>query len=202
MCGAAPQQTEIEQQQQQFMTEAMQEQQTSWGQDQDILAQMRSVYAPIFSKGPSQEGFSAEQKSALNTQITEGTAQNYSQAAQAVGEQMAAAGGGNVAIPNGATAAIKGQIASSAAGQEQQQRLGVTQASWQQGYQNWLNAAAGMGETAQMVSPVSFSGAATNAGQQASSTANEIAQQNNSWINAAIGAVGAIGGGMASGGFL
>jgi hypothetical protein len=199
MCGAAPQQTQIEQQQQQFMSEAMQEQQTSWGQDQDILAQMRSVYAPIFAKGPDQEGFSPEEKANLNTQVTDQTAQNYGQAAQAVGEQLAAQGGGNIAIPSGATATIKGELASSAASQEASQRLGITQSSYTQGYQNWLNAAQGMNTTAQMVSPVSFSGAATSAGGAAASTANQIAQENNSWINAAIGAAGEIGG-MALGG--
>lgn len=194
MCGASSQQTQIEQQQQQFMNEAMQQQATSWSQDQDILAQMKSVYAPIFAKGPSQEGFSPEEKAALNTQVTEGTAGDYAQAAQAVGQKLAAQGGGNIAIPSGASSAIQASIATSAAQTEAQQRLGITQASYAQGYQNWLNAASGMGETASMVNPVNFSGAATQAGKSAADTANQIAQENNSWINAAIGAAGNIGG--------
>jgi hypothetical protein len=199
MCGSTPQQSQIETQQQQFMSEAMQQQETSWSQDQDILAQMRAVYQPIFAAGPSQEGFSPEEKANLNTQVTDQTAQNYGQAAQAVGEQLAAQGGGNIAIPSGATATIKGQLASSAASQEASERLGITQGSYEQGYQNWLNAAQGMTNAAKMTDPVGFSGAATSAGGAAASTANQIATQQNSWINAAIGAAGNIGG-MALGG--
>lgn len=200
MCGASPQQTQIEQQQQQFMSEAMRQQETSWGQDQDILAQMKSAYTPIFAKGPSQEGFSPEEKAALNTTITDQTAQGYTQAAQATNEQLAAQGGGNVAIPSGAAATIKGQLASSAASQEASARLGVTQASYQQGYQNWLNAATGMNTMAQMVSPTQFTTAATGTGNAAASTANQIAQENNSWVNAAIGAAGNIGAAALTGG--
>jgi len=179
----------------------MQQQQAAWGQEQEILNTMRATYAPIFSKGPSQEGFSPEEKAALNTQVTEGTAQSYADAAQAVNEQLAAQGGGNMVIPSGATDTIKAAMAQSAATNAANQRLGIKQASWQQGYQNWLNAAQGMTNAAGLINPVAYSGAATNAGSAASSTANEIAQANNSWINAAIGAAGAIGGGMASGGF-
>lgn len=200
MCGATSQQTDIEQQQQQFMTQAMQEQQTAWGQDQDLLQQMRAIYEPIFAKGPSQEGFSTEEKASLNTSVTEGTAQNYAQAAQAVSEKMAAQGGGNIVAPSGAASAIQASIATAAAQQESTQRLGITQASYQQGYQNWLQAAAGMGNMASMVNPNAFSQSATSAGGAAASTANQIAQENNSWINAALGAAGMIGGGMMSGG--
>lgn len=201
MCGASSQQTQTYNEQQLFYQNAMQQQQEAWGQDQDILAQMRAVYAPIFQKGPSQEGFSPEEKATLNTQVTEGTAADYAQAAQAINQKLAAQGGGNIAIPSGASSAIQADVATSAAQQEASQRLGITQASYAQGYQNWLNAAAGMGNINSALNPVAYSGAATNAGNSAATTANEITQANNSWINAAIGAAGAIGGGMASGGF-
>jgi len=194
MCGASQSQKDVEAAQQQFMNEAMKQQETSWGQDQEILNQMRAVYQPIFAKGPSQEGFSPQQKAQLNTQVTEGTAQSYAQAAQALNQSLAAQGGGNVFIPSGATASIRAGLASSAAGKEASQRLGIAGASWEQGYKNWLQAAAGMGDMGRMVDPVNFSGAATKASGAAGETANQIAEQNNSWVNAAIGAAGRVAG--------
>ena len=95
MCGASAQQTQIEQEQQQFYQHGIQQKSTAWAEDQDILQALQSQYGQIFAKGPSQEGFSPEEKAALNTQVTEGTAQNYTQAEQAIQSSQAAAGGGS-----------------------------------------------------------------------------------------------------------
>lgn len=196
MCGATSQQTTTYNEQQAFYQQAMQEQAAAYGEDQDILSQMQKVYSPIFTAGPSQEGFSPEEKAALQSGVTDTTAADYQQAQQAVGESMAAEGGGNIVIPNAAAASIKGQIATSAASQEAQQRNQITSADWQQGYQNWLNAASGMMGVSGQVNPLGYSEAATGAGSAAGTTANQIAQESNSWINAALGAAGAIGSGV------
>jgi hypothetical protein len=193
MCGATEQQTDIANEQQQFYSNAIQQQQQAWGDDQEILSAMKNVYQPIFNAGPSQQGFSSQERAAMNTQVTEGTAQNYAAASKAVGEQLAAQGGGNVDIASGGAAQLKAQVAQSAAQEMSQEQNQITQADWQQGYNNWLNAAQGMSETAQLYNPLGYSGAATNAGSAAGTTANQIAQENNSWINAALGAAGSVG---------
>jgi hypothetical protein len=196
MCGATAAQTELQTQQAAFYQEATNQQETAWGQDQDILSAMKSVYAPIFASGPSQEGFAPAEKAALNTEVTEGTASEYKNASTAVNDKLATLGGGDMALPNGATAQIQGQIAQSAAQTAAQQRTQITQANYNQGYQNWLTASQGLFGINQSLNPTSYSGAATSAGSAAGTTANQIATENNSWINAALGAAGAIGTGV------
>jgi hypothetical protein len=196
MCGASSQQTETYNEQQQFYQQAMEQQSEAWGQDQEILSAMKGVYGPIFAAGPSQEGFAPEEKAALNTQVTEGTAQSYKNASTAVNEKLATLGGGNLALPNGATAQIQAQVAEAAAQTESQQRSQITEADYNQGYQNWLQASTGLTGVSNALNPVAYSGAATSAGGQAANTANQIASENNSWINAALGAAGAIGTGV------
>jgi hypothetical protein len=196
MCGASDQQTDTYNEQQQFFQQMMQQQTQAWGEDQEVLAAIRGVSQPIFAAGPSQEGYSPEEKAAMETQVTEGTAQNYAKVATALGDQMAAAGGGNLAIPNGAADQIKAGVATSAAQEESREQSQITQNDWQQGYQNWLQAGQNMMGVAGQLNPVAYSGAATGAGSAASSTANQIAEESNSWINAAIGAAGAVGGGL------
>jgi hypothetical protein len=196
MCGASDQQKDTYDEQQQFYQQMMEQQTQAWGEDQEVLAAIRGVSQPIFAAGPSQEGYSPEEKAAMETQVTEGTAQNYAKAARAVGDQLAAAGGGNLAIPNGAADQIKASVATSSAQEESREQSQITQNDWQQGYQNWLQAGQNMMGVAGQLNPVAYSGAATGAGSAASSTANQIAEESNSWINAAIGAAGAVGGGL------
>lgn len=196
MCGASSEQSDTYNEQAAFYKEATQQQAEAWAQDQDILKTLQSTYTPIFASGPSQEGFSPAEKAAYQTQITEGTAQSYAQASQAVNEKLATLGGGQLALPNGATAQIQAQVAQSAAEKESQQRLQVTQADYNQGYQNWLQASQGLFGVNQSLNPVAYSGAATGAGTAAGTTANQIATENNSWMNAALGAAGAIGSGV------
>jgi hypothetical protein len=197
MCGATQQQKDIADQQQQFYTNAIQQQQEAWGDDQEILNAMKSIYGPIFAQGPSQEGYSPEEKASMNTSVIEGTAQNYAKASEAVGEQLAAQGGGNVYIPSGGAEQLKAQVTQSAAEEMSREQQQIVQGDYQQGYNQWLAAAQGMGNVAELYNPLGYSSAATNAGGAAGTTANQIAQENNSWLNAALGAAGAIGGGIA-----
>lgn len=194
MCGASSQQNQVESEQNEFYQQAIQEQSQVYGEDQQILQYMSGIYEPILAKGPNQQGFSTTQLNSLNTTAVEGTAQNYSQAAKAVGEQTAAEGGGDTYLPSGGTAQLKGEVATAAAGQESSEENQIQQADYQQGYNEWQSAAQGLSTVAGDLNPVGYSGAATSAGSATSSTANQIAEENNSWINAALGAAGSVGG--------
>ena len=78
MCGATAAQTNLQNEQAQFYQTANQEAAQTYGEDQALLQQMQSVYAPILAKGPNQEGFSAAETQDLNSQAVEGTAENTS----------------------------------------------------------------------------------------------------------------------------
>ena len=201
MCGASKEQKNTYAEQQSFYKEIMDEQHSAYSADQGLLKTLNSVFTPIFVKGPKQEGYTPEQKAELNASVTDQTAQNYKQAAQVVGENMAASGGGNTIFPSAVEQSVKASIATSAAQNESQQRQQIQQASWDQGYQNWLNAGQGMFNVSSQLNPLGYSQQTTNAGSAAASTANQIAQESNSWINAAIGAAGMAAGGWAGGGF-
>ena len=82
MCGASDEQTETYQAQKDFYQEGIKQQQKSFGDDMELLQAMRSIYMPIFTAGPSQEGFSPGMKAALESGVIEGTAQNYAKAAK------------------------------------------------------------------------------------------------------------------------
>lgn len=188
-----------------------QEQLDAYKEAQDLTAKQyanqQSIYKPmaahfqsIFDMGPSQEGFSAEEENALNAGAIENTATNYKNAATAINENLAALGGGDSPITVGAQQQMKANTAYSAAGELSKEENQITQANYNQGYQQWLAAAQGLTSIAAGENPLGYESASTEAGGAASKTANDIAQEENSWVNAAIGAAGAIGGGLLSGG--
>ena len=135
MCGGpTAAQTQLQDEQAAFYRQAIQESSQTYGEDQQLLAQVQAIYDPILAKGPNQEGFSAEELANLNAQAVEGTATNYSSAAKAVNEKMAAEGGGDIAIPSGGQLQLQQEVANSAASQESSQENQILEADYQQGY--------------------------------------------------------------------
>lgn len=197
MCGATQAQTQIQTEQIQQMQDYDNMMKQQYAGQQQIYGQVNSVLQPILQAGPNQEGFSSAEKENLNAQAVEGTAENYKDAAQAVGGQLAAEGGGNVPITTGGGAEIKAEIAQSAAQTQSSEESQIQQADYSQGFNEFQNAENEEMGVAAGENPLGWAGATTSAGSAASSTANQIATENNSWINAALGAAGAIGGGLA-----
>lgn len=195
MCGSTGAQNQLEQSQADFYNEATQQQEQVYGQDQEILSTLKSAYAPILAGGPNQEGFSQGETNNLNTQATEGTATDYAQASRALREQQAAQG---APLPTGEQEQQQAALLASGAANESQEKLGIKQNSYNQGFSEWQNAAAGLTGVAGQLNPAGYSGAATGAGTAAADTANQVASENNSWLNAALGAAGAIGTGIIS----
>lgn len=194
MCGGATQaQQDLQAEQAAYYKEATAEAEATYAEDQELLQSVKSIYDPILSRGPNQEGYSAEELANLNAQAVEGTAKNYSSAAKAVNEKMAAQGGGDIALPTGAQLQLQQEVANSAAATESSEESQILQADYQQGYNEFVNAGNMEMAVSGQYNPTAYSGAATSAGSAASTTANEIAQENNSWINAALGAASSIG---------
>lgn len=194
MCGATQQQQQISDEQQQFYQKLSQEYDTIFGQNQAITQALTSAFMPILQAGPSQTGFSQSQDTALRTQNTETVATDYAQAQRATAQILAAKGGGNTMLPSSVTSNILAQNANAAAATRAQGENAITQANYQQGYQNWNTAANVLGSTANLINPNSYSGSATDAGKAAGTTANQIAEANFAPWGAAAGALGAIGG--------
>ena len=199
MCASGAQDT-IQQEDIQTMHDYNAQQAKQYANQTALYAQVKSVLDPIFNAGPNQQGMSPAELNTLNAQAVEGTAENYSAAGKAVGEATAAEGGGDNPLPSGAQTQLKQEVANSAAEQESSEETQIQGADYQQGQQNFTNAEQGEMAIAAGENPIGYASNAINAEGTAGSEANAIASENTSWVNAAIGAAGAIGGGIATGG--
>lgn len=201
MCGSTDAQSQIQQEELDAYQQAQQMTATQYADQQAIYAPMAAQFQSILSKGPSQEGFSTPEDQTLNAQATEGTAENYEHAAQATNEGLAAEGGGMSPLTSGPEAQLKAETALSSAQEQSSEETQIKQANYQQGFNEWQNAGAGLETIASGENPLGYENAATSSGSAVSTTANQIAQEQNSWIDAALGAVGTAAGGWATGGF-
>ena len=192
MCGGTGAQTQLQGEQLAAYQQAQQLTQEQYGNQQAIWGPMSQQFQTIFNQGPSQEGFSQSEENTLKAQTVEGTAENYSQAAKAVNENMAGESG-SATLPTGAQEELKGQIATSASQEESREQTQVAEADYSQGYQDWLNAGQGLENIAAGESPTAYENAETGAGSAAGTTAEQIAQEENEWINPVVGAAGAVG---------
>lgn len=198
MSGPTSQQTQLGDAQLAAYQQAQQLTQEQYANQQAIYAPMAAQFQSIYAKGPNQQGFSAAEDATLNAQAEEGTAENYGNAARAVGETTAARGGGTNPLPTGAQSAIQGNIATSAAQEESQQENQINSANYAQGYNEWENAGQGLESIAAGENPLGYQANETSAGSAAGTTASQIASEDNSWLNATLGAVGSAAG-MAGG---
>lgn len=193
MSGPSATQLNLQQEEADFYAQGMQESQTAFGEDQALLKQMEAVYEPILARGPNQKGFSGAEESDLNAQAIEGTARNYSQAARAVGSQIAAEGGGDNPLPSGGAEALKEEVALSAAGQESQEEQQIVQADYAAGESEFEHAGEALSVASGQLNPTAYENAATSAGSSAETTAKDINAESNSWESAVMGAVGGLG---------
>jgi len=198
MCGATDDQKEISTEEKNFYKDLTDQYDTIFGQSQEITGALTKAFLPILQAGPSQTGFSDSQKNALETQNVENVATDYGQAQRATAQILAARGGGNTLLPSSVDANLIAQNTRAAAAQRASGQNLITQANYQQGYQNWQSAAGVLGSTAGLVNPNAYASSATGAGSAAATGANYVAQAANSPWTAAMGALGGAAG-LASG---
>lgn len=200
MSGPSSAQLTLQQDQLAFYQQGMQESQTAFGEQQDLLAQMNAVYGPILAKGPNQPGFSTSEENALNAEAVEGTATNYASAARGVNEQEAAEGGGNNPLPSGGEEQARAQVAEAAAGQESSEESQIEQANYAAGEQQFEQAGQALATASGQLNPAGYINATTGAGSEAEKTANQINQEKNAWMAPVLGALGSLGSKLGSGG--
>lgn len=193
MCGPTEAQTKLQDSQAAFYDTLQKQDAVQFGEDQQILTQMQSVYAPILAAGANQYGFSPEEDQILNTEATEGVAGNFAGASKALKEEMAAEGGGNAYLPSGVKAQQLETLDSAAAQTAANEKLQIKQAGFAQGYDKFKTATGALEGTAGLLNPSAAASVANTAGSDESSTAAAIAAENESWMAPLAGAAGAVG---------
>lgn len=176
--GATPEQTSIGNSQTSFMDTLQKDFGTAFAGQQNILNGLTKSLQTTLAGGPGQYGFSTPETTALNTLATTGNASQYQNARAAAGEAAAAAGGGGALLPTGANAANQATIASNAATNQSNSLLGIQEAGYKQGNQNYNESVSGLSNVAQLENPNALAGSANQAGEQAASTAAQIQKEN------------------------
>lgn len=201
-CGATAAQTAAQQQQASFTTQVQQQAGSIFGSDSAVFNDLMSTFQPTIAAGPSQEGFSAAEKSNLDSQAITNSGIAARNAKQSVGETIASEGGGNnAALQSGVNTGIDLSVANSAANNTANQLNTINEQDYQTGRQNYDTAVAGITAAPNAFnSATTAANATTSAGEASANTANQIATQNNSWIQSVTGALGGIAGGIATGG--
>lgn len=144
-----------------------------------ILDKLNGILTPIAQAGPDQQGWGADERAAINTQIGEGVGNNYAKASQALNNTLAARGGGNEMLPTGARAALQGSLASSAANQISGEQLSATRANYDQGRANWQHAVGGLDALAGRYNPTAIGSEMSSSNSSAFNMADKISQEQN-----------------------
>ena len=198
-CGATAAQTTALNQQTAMTQQISQQAGEVFGDSSTTYKDLMNTFSPTVAAGPNQEGFSAAEKSNLDSQAITETGQAYQNAKAATGDAGSATGGGNVSsVTGGSTTATNLGIATSAAQQTSSDLSQINQADYQQGSQNYNSAVSGMeNATGVFGASTSADNAATNSANGEANTANQIATQANTWVSAVTGAIGTIAGSAA-----
>jgi hypothetical protein len=92
------------------------------------------------------------------------------------------------------------EVASRAAQQESSEESQIQQADYAAGRENFKEATGALETVSGELNPTAYMSAATSAGSAAETTMQQMNEEENSWEAPVLGAVGAIGGRVATGG--
>ena len=165
-----------------------------FGSASTVFNNLMGTIQSVVKGGPGQAGWGAAEASAVNSQILNNAAVSARNEKSAVGNAVAAIGGGNTVNPSGLETAVNLQTAQSVENAKSQQEEQATVANYQQGNQNY-NAA--VNEEMQLPKVFDASSdvdkAAISANQSATTEQNAISAANNWWepiVGTAIGVAG------------
>jgi hypothetical protein len=195
MCGGASgTQEQLQTEEANFYAAQTQAYSTAYSNFKEIQDKLNAQFDPIISKGPNQMGYNAAELTNLNTMATEGVATNYAKAKQALQQDIATEGGGTgtINLSGGPSNQLREELASTAAGVQSAEQLGIQQSGYQQGYNEYENAIQGEEAVAGGWNPNAFAGSATTAAGAANSEANAVQTANASTWNSVMGALGGI----------
>ena len=168
-----------------------------FGSASTVFNNLMGTIQNVVKGGPGQAGWGAAETNAVNSQILNNAAVSARNEKSAVGNDVAAIGGGNTVNPSGLETAVNLQTAQSVENAKSQQEEQATVANYQQGNQNY-NAA--VNEEMQLPKVFDASAAEDNAAVNANTAATNaqtaVSSANNWWepiLGSAIGAGGSIG---------
>ena len=173
---ATGQQKQISGQQQDFMSTLQNDFGTAFAGSQNIINGLTKSLQTTLAAGPNQFGFSAPELAAMNTLATTQNANAYRQARAAAGAAAAASGGG-ANLPTGALAGTQAALAEKAGEQQSNSLLGIQEAGYKQGTENYENAVKNLQGTASLENPTGLANTANTAGSQAFDSATTLYKQ-------------------------
>jgi hypothetical protein len=197
MCGkASGTQEQLQSSEAAFYQMQTQAYNAAYSNFKSIQDKLNAQFGPTVVLGPNQMGYNAAELTNLNTMATEGVATNYAKAKQTLQQDIATEGGGTgtVNLTGGPSNQLREELASTAAGVESAEQLGIQQSGYQQGYNEYQNAVQGEEEVAGGWNPNAFAGSATSSAGAANSEANAVQAANASTWNSVMGALGGIAG--------
>ena len=199
-CGGAPAgQQALAQAQTAEYTQETQQQAELFSQEQALQTEIQSVYGPIFAAGPSQLGFSQAELSALNSGAATGVGQSFQAANQAVKENIASSGGGNVQLPSGVLTKAEMGMGTAGAAQLSGEQSQILQSDYAAGNANFMAATNALLNSGQIFNPgAAYGGVANQGGAAANTTWNNIAMENEAPFGAVMGALGGVAGAVIS----
>jgi hypothetical protein len=178
MCGPTGTEKSLQQSSQNFASVLQSAYGTLFGNQQSVLSAIKGILSPILSKGPSQQGMSAEERNARQTAIINAggaAARNAQQAARTFGAGQG--GGGTSGVTSGITKQIQAAIGSQAAQSEGAQQANLVAQDYDIGRQNFWQAQGGMQSLGQQYNPNATAGAAINENESSYKQASDIASQ-------------------------
>ncbi len=177
--GASSEQKEMQALQIQAYQTALSQTKEVFGDGSKIFNLLSSTFSPILKAGPDQFGYGTAETTALRSGATQNQALATATAGQSLREELAAQGGGNTFLPSGAQAKLNAGIATTGSNNLAAAQNQITQAGFDQGRQNWMNAAKVLGGATSVFDPGnSATNASTSAGSAAEKSAKDVTDSN------------------------
>lgn len=175
MCGPSGAQKGLANEQSAFFSELQASYAQNFGEQQGILSSLTKALSPILEAGPNQEGFSASEKAALNSQAINANATQARNAEVVAGSNA----GGNTGVTTGGQKQLEAAIASKAGESLSSEENKINLTSAELGRQNFFNAESGLAGVAGLENPIGYAGSANAAGGQAFNEATKIQEMRN-----------------------
>jgi hypothetical protein len=174
-----------------FYKQMTQEQQTAFGEDQSLLADIQQQTLPILAKGPEQFGYSPQLDALLQSYIKSSGATATASSINATELQQRQATGGAPA-PEGSNAEIEA-VANTLGNQSTASNLINEKLSgYQAGQQLYTQALGALTSEQSLLNPAGYAGAATGAGNAATGAINLADSERSNLLQTVLG--GAVGG--------
>lgn len=201
MCGATSAQKQQQTSTQSAYQTAVTNAQSVFGSSSTVFKDLMGTFAPTVAAGPSQNGFSGQTLSNLNSEAITQTGQEAKNEKAAVGNAEAATAPTSN-LPSGGQIGSDLSLAENAGNQTASELSQIQLADEQQGNANYKTAVAGLESAPGVFSPATgATEAATASGNTAGNAVNSVAQANQSPWQIAAGALGGIAG-AATGGII